>query len=177
VAAAVCSGPLVPALVLGLWSGRAARVPWLLAAVAVGALVLGLLLGDLLPASRRLLAYLTTPLLLLMSAAMGWAIPLESLARETPRGVVVAVISGAATGVTATLLLSGVLRRPAGIGWAAAAPAAVSVTVPTLLALADPTWTQWVPVATAQTAVAVLVGAVGTSALGAVLRPAPAAGD
>ncbi|MEV6527768.1 2-keto-3-deoxygluconate permease [Longispora sp. NPDC051575] len=171
VAAVVSSGPLVPLLVLAVWGGRSTSLPWALVLAAVLLLAGGILTGTVLPGSRRLLARLTTPLLLVMSAAMGWVVPLGSLVREAPAGVVVAVLSGVVTGGTAALLWARVLHRPAAIGWAAAAPAGVSVAVPTMVAIADPTWSQWVPVATAQTGAAVLAGIVLAAVLGAVTRP------
>lgn len=177
VAAVVSSGPLVPLLVLAVWKGQLTGLPWALALAAVLLLGGGLLAGAIRPASKRVLAYLTTPLLVAMSVAMGWAIPTSALAREAPAGIVVAVTSGLVTGGTAALLYRRVLRRPAAIGWAASAPAGVSVTVPTMIAIADPTWAQWAPVATAQTAAAVLTGIVLTTFLGTTTRPRTTSGS
>ncbi|MGY0234028.1 2-keto-3-deoxygluconate permease [Longispora urticae] len=171
VAAVVSSGPLVPLLVLAVWQGRLAGLPWALAAGAVLLLGGGLLAGAILPGCTPVLARLTTPLLIAMSVAMGWSIPVGALAREAPAGIVVAVVSGLVTGGTAALLYHRFLRRPAAIGWAASAPAGVSVTVPTMIAIADPAWSQWAPIATAQTAAAVLTGILLTTFLATATRP------
>ncbi|WP_412538644.1 2-keto-3-deoxygluconate permease [Longispora sp. K20-0274] len=177
VAAVVSSGPLVPLLVLAVWKRQSTGLPWALALAAVLLLSGGLLAGVILPACKAVLACLTTPLLIVMSVAMGWAIPLDALAREAPAGIVVAVTSGLVTGGTAALLYHRLLHRPAAIGWAASAPAGVSVTVPTMIAIADPSWSQWAPVATAQTAAAVLTGIALTTFLGTASRPRPTGGS
>lgn len=173
VAAVASSGPLVPLLVLAVWRRHATSAPWTLALGAVLLLGGGVLTGVILPACKAPLARLTTPLLVAMSVAMGWAIPLQALARAAPRGIVVAVTSGLVTGGTAALLWTRLGHGPAAIGWAAAAPAGVSVTVPTMIAIADPYWSQWAPTATAQTAAAVLAGIILTTFLGTVARPRP----
>ncbi|MEV6527672.1 2-keto-3-deoxygluconate permease [Longispora sp. NPDC051575] len=164
-AAVISSGPVLPLILVMAWRGGSAAVPWRLLIDAVAPVVAGIALGHLLPAARQPLKGVIAPLLPLLALSLGWAIPLRALLTQAPAGIALAVAGGLLSGGLVALAFRLVLRRPAGLGWAAGAAAANSAAMPLLLAEGDATWRPYVVVASAQAAVAVLAGTILATAV------------
>lgn len=159
VASAFDDGPFLALIFLG--ASGLGDIPLLALFAAVVPFILGLIVGLVDKEWTQVLDHVPAVTIPFMSFAVGTGITLAN--------VVTGGISGALLGVGVVVLTGGltylgyrfVLRRggQSGIGFAAGTTAGNAVAVPLAVATVDPTFAHLVPVASAQTAAAVMVTA------------------
>jgi 2-keto-3-deoxygluconate permease len=170
VAAAINSGPVVPLLVLAVWSHsqRHVSVSWLAMVDALLPLLVGFVAGVLVPACRAMLRPIIPVLMVVFSFDLGLRLNLRVMNHQLIAGLglgaAVAVVSGALVGAGWTL----VLHQPAAVGWAAGGITIGAPLVPGIVADASPSWGPYAAAATAQVGLAVIASTLVTPFLAGV---------
>ncbi|WP_422391361.1 2-keto-3-deoxygluconate permease [Arthrobacter sp. N1] len=159
-ASAVNDGPFFTLLFLGI-SGLG-NIPFLTLLAAVIPLILGFIVGNLDAKWTEVMRPVPNIVIPFFAFALGTGIDLRNVITGGLSGIFVGI---AATLITGTLVYIGyrfILRRgiKSGIGIASATTAGNSIATPAIVAAADPTFSPFVEVATAQVASAVLVTAI-----------------
>lgn len=160
IASALNDGPFFSMLFLGA-SGLAA-IPGSAMLAAVIPFLIGMLVGNLNPHWREVLRPTPAIVIPFFALALGTGIDLNNVVRGGLSGLVVGLIVAPVTGLFVYLGYRFLLRRGyrSGIGFAAGTTAGNAIATPAIIGLADPRFEQYVDVATAQVAAAVLVTAV-----------------
>lgn len=161
VAAAVNSGPVVPLILLAAWGHGQAPVPWPALADAVAPLLIGFLIGVAGQDGARTAMRAAIPYLMLaFSVQLGARLNLVTLLRQAPDGLLLGLAVAGLSGAAVALGWLLVLRRPAAVGWGAAAVTIGAPIVPGVVAVALPVWQPYAATAAAQVGVAVVVSSV-----------------
>lgn len=151
-------GPLFTLIALG--ASGLANVPVKALIATIIPIALGMLLGNLDKGLRDHLASAGNLLIPFIGYALGAGINLTNVVKGGPQGIVLGLITvfiGGAFIVACDRLIG---KRPGYAGWAVATTAGNAVAVPAAVALVDPAWAPYAPVATTQVASAVVITAV-----------------
>ncbi|GAA4215290.1 2-keto-3-deoxygluconate permease [Actinocatenispora rupis] len=165
VASTLNSAPVVPILLLLAISHHTGTVAWRSVLDATLPLAIGAAAGHLAPGCRTMLRAPIPVLVVLVAFSLGCRLDLHFIARQTPTGLVLGVVAGLVSGglvVTGWRLF---LHQPGTVGWAATACTITAPLLPAIAATTDPTWTPYVPAATAQAGVALIVTTLAAPAL------------
>ena len=159
-ASAINDGPFFTLLFLGI-SGLG-NIPFLTLLAAVIPLILGFIVGNVDAKWTEVMRPVPNIVIPFFAFALGTGINLGNVVTGGISGILVGIV---ATLITGTLVYIGyrfILRRgiKSGIGIATATTAGNSIATPAIVAAADPTFSPFVEVATAQVASAVLVTAI-----------------
>ncbi|MEW6047205.1 MAG: 2-keto-3-deoxygluconate permease [Bacillota bacterium] len=163
IASALNDGPFFTLLFLGL-SGLGA-IPWIYIVAAIIPFVIGFVLGNLDHRFAEMMkptAAITIPF---FAFALGAGIDMRSLALGGATGVILGVLVSVVTGMLGYVAYRYILGAPSAVGFAIGTTAGNSVATPAIVAEADPSFSAFVPVATAQVAAAVLITAILTPIL------------
>lgn len=160
IASALNDGPFFTLLFLGL-SGLGA-IPFEYIVAAILPFLIGFILGNLDAKFAEMMkptAAITVPF---FAFALGAGIDLRSLAVGGVTGLVLGLLVAFITGALGYWAYRYLLRERSAVGFAVGTTAGNSVATPAIVAQADPSFSPFVSVATAQVAVSVLVTAVVT---------------
>lgn len=165
VASIINSAPAVPLALLMLLRHDSGTLPWRGLLDAVLPLAVGIAAGMIVPACRATLVRAIPVLLVIVSFSLGLRLDMHPAVHELPAGLALGLVTALVSGGLVAAGWRLVLRRPPTVGWAAAGTAVTIPLMPGIFAAADPAWTPYVPQATAQLGIALVVSTFAAPAL------------
>lgn len=159
-ASALNDGPFFSLLFLG--ASGLANIPLLLIVAAIVPFIIGMIVGNLDPKWKRVLAPTPNIVIPFFAFALGTGINLGSVVTGGLSGLVLGLIIAPFTGTIVYFGYRYLLRRgrESGMGFAAGTTAGNAIATPAIVGAADPTFAPYVGTATAQVAASVLVTAI-----------------
>ena len=148
---AINDGPMLTMIAMGI--GGLADIPFMALVAAIGPILVGMILGNILaPAGTILLPF--------VGFCLGAGMNLTNIAKGGAQGILLGLVTCLIGGAFIVLCDRFISRRPGYAGWAVATTAGNAVAVPAVIAEADPSWAQWADVATSQVAASAILTAI-----------------
>ena len=151
----VLAVPSTPLLILGAATG--AGVDYMIILAVLAPFILGMILGNLDPAIRGLMAPGTPIILPFIGFCFGSAVDLKGAATAGFSGLLLAILFLAVNVPIMLAVDKYILRRPGYASIATCSVAGISVVVPTMLAATQPAFAPYVKAATAQIALVLVI--------------------
>ena len=150
-------GPFLTLVAMG--ASGLANIPLVALIAAVGPLVIGMILGNLDKDIQKFLAPAGTILIPFVGFCLGAGIKITNLAKGGAGGILLGAICCFVGGAFILLCDRIIGGRPGYAAWGVATTAGNAVAVPAAVALVDPAWAAYEPIATAQVAAAAVLTA------------------
>ncbi|MEA5092725.1 2-keto-3-deoxygluconate permease [bioreactor metagenome] len=150
-------GPFLTLVAMG--ASGLANIPLVALIAAVGPLVIGMILGNLDKDIQKFLAPAGTILIPFVGFCLGAGIKITNLAKGGIGGILLGLICCFVGGAFILLCDRLIGGRPGYAAWGVATTAGNAVAVPAAVALVDPAWAAYEPIATAQVAAAAVLTA------------------
>lgn len=151
-------GPFLTLVAMG--ASGLANIPLIALIAAIGPLLVGMILGNLDKEIQKTLAPAGSILIPFVGFCLGAGITLTNLAKGGMGGILLGLICCFVGGIFILACERFIGHRPGYAAWGVSTTAGNAVAVPAAVALIDPAWAPYEPVATAQVAAAAVVTAI-----------------
>ncbi len=151
-------GPFLTLVAMG--ASGLANIPFIALIAAIGPLLVGMILGNLDKEIQKTLAPAGSILIPFVGFCLGAGIKLTNLAKGGMGGILLGLICCFVGGIFILFCERFIGHRPGYAAWGVSTTAGNAVAVPAAVALIDPAWAPYEPVATAQVAAAAVVTAI-----------------
>lgn len=151
-------GPFLTLVAMG--ASGLANIPLIALIAAIGPLLVGMILGNLDKEIQKTLAPAGSILIPFVGFCLGAGIKLTNLAKGGMGGILLGLICCFVGGIFILACERFIGHRPGYAAWGVSTTAGNAVAVPAAVALIDPAWAPYEPVATAQVAAAAVVTAI-----------------